>query len=580
MGAYPPNMDISSEFRNLNLTSSQHNQSTPPMTAEIGNQNSSQDREPSHHNSQSRGESNIMSSTMIVPPNGNSGDSESDSDDPDVGNVFEDSEGQKDFKVCMIYWMARYKEKSKQKDNPTAKTGHKINYGRVHPPTLHLESELRSFTFEIWKKQWQDFYEKSNMFESEGLAFLKEFSVPDPGLKQLIALCETVDTVFELLSTQFSDKGTDYRILVKYICGLPALKENYDFQHQQNVIKKILKYLTLYNRVFSPERDLDKNELEGSMLSWIPKSQTQISMRKFIQEIKEGKELKGDAFSKTYHDILTKELNIITNLQANEETKKDMYGVTGFQTLNIVEDPREQEISQDESQDEINVHYGTNNNPKNTKNNPHHKTNIKKSQIQSTSPPQKIKILTRDQSGSNSLTQNLNSPCMICKSSEHPSHRCIKIRQLRDKKQPIPSNFCETHCGRITPLCSNKACAIVKLKNGRLLNLTCQKPNHSNKHFLLCDIETCRKNSEKYWKKLQERNEVVHFTPAEDLEDIDSEDIEIDVEDFDTKLAVSDEIDINLNCFPTLNIKNSDNDNTPITHTFLKTFFELENSLG
>ena len=165
---------------------------------------------------------------------------------------------------------------------------------------------------------------------------------------------------------------------------------------------------------------------------------------------------------------------------------------------------------------------------------------------------------------------------MICKSSEHPSHRCIKIRQLRDKKQPIPSNFCETHCGRITPLCSNKACAIVKLKNGRLLNLTCQKPNHGNKHFLLCDIETCRKNSEKYWKKLHERKEVVHFTPAEDLEDIDSEDIQIDVEDFDTKLTVSDEIDINLNCFPTLNIKNSDNDNTPSNHAFLKTYFELE----
>ena len=186
--------------------------------------------------------------------------------------------------------MARYKERSKQKDNPIAKTGHKINYGRVHPPTLHLESELKSCTFEIWKKQWRDFYDKSNMFESEGLEFLKEHSVPDPGLKHLIALCETVDAVFELLSTQFSDKGTDYRILVKYICGLPALKENYDFQHQQTVIKKILKYLTLYNRVFSPEKDLDQGELEGSMLSWIPKSQTQISMRKFIKEIKEGKD--------------------------------------------------------------------------------------------------------------------------------------------------------------------------------------------------------------------------------------------------------------------------------------------------
>merc|ERR1712115_354072 len=361
---YPPNMDISSEFRNLNLTTSQHNQSTPPMTAESGNQNSSQAREPSQHNSQSRGESNMMSSTMIVPPNRNSEDSESDSDDPDVGNIFENSEGQVDYKTAMVYWMTKCKEKAKQKDKSTTKTSHKINYGRVHPPTLQLESELRSCTFMIWKKQWLGFCEKSNMYESEGLAFLKEFSVPDPHYKQLISLCETVNAVFELLGTQFSDKGTDYRILVKYICGLPALKENYDFQHQQNVIKKILKYLTLYNRVFSPEKDLDQGELEGSMLSWIPKSQTQISMRKFIKEIKEGKDLKGTPFSKTYHDILTKELNIITNLQANEERKKDMYGVTGFQTLNIVEAPREQEISQDESQDEINVHYGTNNNPK------------------------------------------------------------------------------------------------------------------------------------------------------------------------------------------------------------------------
>ena len=103
--------------------------------------------------SQSRGEQNLLSSTMIEPPNRNSNeDSESDSDDPDMRGIFEDSQGQKDFKACMIYWMAKYKERAKQKDNSTAKTGHKINYGRVHPPTLHLESELHSCTFEIWKK--------------------------------------------------------------------------------------------------------------------------------------------------------------------------------------------------------------------------------------------------------------------------------------------------------------------------------------------------------------------------------------------------------------------------------------------
>ena len=76
-------------------------------------------------------------------------------------------------------------------------------------------------------------------------------------------------------------------------------------------------------------------------------------------------------------------------------------------------------------------------------------------------------------------------------------------------------------------------------KNGKSLNLACQKPNHGNKHFLLCNIESCRKILEKYWKKLQERNQVVHLIPTEDLEDIDSEFIEIDVEDYDNKLALS-----------------------------------------
>merc|ERR1711895_93580 len=105
------------------------------------------------HNSQSRGEPNMVSSTMIVPPNRNSEDSGSDSDDPDVGNIFEDSEGQVDYKTAMVYWMTRYKEKAKQKDKSTTKTSHKINYGRVHPPTLQLESELKSCTYTIWKKQ-------------------------------------------------------------------------------------------------------------------------------------------------------------------------------------------------------------------------------------------------------------------------------------------------------------------------------------------------------------------------------------------------------------------------------------------
>ena len=233
------------------------------------------------------------------------------------------------------------------------------------------------------------------MFESEGLAFLKEHSIPDPNLKMLISLCETVDAVFELLNTQFSDKGTDYRTLIKHICGLPALQENYDFHHQTIVIKKILKYLTIFNRVFSPAKHLHKAELDGSMLSWIPKSQIQISMRPFMKQMKDKHELDGTALSVTYHDILTKELDEITDLQANEETKKDMYGATGYQTLNIVGTSVEPTMSQGDEQGEYNVYYGTNS----TSNNMVHKSKQKvanqPNQKHQTPIPNKIKILTR-----------------------------------------------------------------------------------------------------------------------------------------------------------------------------------------
>ena len=129
------------------------------------------------------------------------------------------------------------------------------------------------------------------------------------------------------------------------------------------MIKKILKYLTLYNRVFSPVKNLDQGELEGSMLSWIPKSQTQISMRQFMQQMIDKQNLDGTSLSVTYHKILTKELDAITDLQANEDTKKHVLGATGYQTLNIVETAVDTIMDQCDDQDEYNVHHGTNNSP-------------------------------------------------------------------------------------------------------------------------------------------------------------------------------------------------------------------------
>ena len=119
-----------------------------------------------------------------------------------MNDVFIDSKtGKPDYKSYFVHWRAKYK--ARDKAAASTKTTHKINYGRVHPPTLHLDPELRSSMYELWKSQWKDFYQQSQMLDNEGLLFLKKQSVPDPQLKTLMQLCDSVDSVFTLL-----DKAT------------------------------------------------------------------------------------------------------------------------------------------------------------------------------------------------------------------------------------------------------------------------------------------------------------------------------------------------------------------------------------
>ena len=84
--------------------------------------------------------------------------------------------------------------------------------------------------------------------------------------------------------------------------------------------------------------------------------------------------------------------------------------------------------------------------------------------------------------------------------------------------------------------------------------MTCGKPNHGNKHFLLCPIEGCRNGAEKFWHKQAEKKVVVNLVPAEDV-DLENEIIDIDYDDLTEKLDVSDGIAFNQFFIPTLAIK-------------------------
>ena len=120
---------------------------------------------------------------------------------------------------------------------------------------------------------------------------------------------------------------------------------------------------------------------------------------------------------------------------------------------------------------------------------------------------------------------------------------------------------------------SQKAMLHYYYQKYKKLNLTCGKPNHGNKHFLLCPIEGCRKGSEKFWHKQAEKKVVINLIPVEDI-DLDNEIIDIDYDDLTEKLDVSDGIAFNQFFIPTLAIKNDDI--ATVTFIFSKTFFRLE----
>ena len=99
--------------------------------------------------------------------------------------------------------------------------------------------------------------------------------------------------------------------------------------------------------------------------------------------------------------------------------------------------------------------------------------------------------------------------------------------------------MCLKHCGMKTEACNNNGiqkCYIIKHYRSQL-NLTCSKPDHGVKHFLLCDHESCRKASEKYWAKVAERKKIFNFIPCEEI-DMENEQIGDDYDDFDMKIAI------------------------------------------
>ena len=70
-------------------------------------------------------------------------------------------------------------------------------------------------------------------------------------------------------------------------------------------------------------------------------------------------------------------------------------------------------------------------------------------------------------------------------------------------------------------------CYIFRKLNGTLVDLTCGQCDHVLRHFLLCDLESCRNKSEAFWYHRKVGKEIVHLVTVEDVDFLDTENIEM-----------------------------------------------------
>ena len=99
------------------------------------------------------------------------------------------------------------------------------------------------------------------MPDLDALSFLKDSSITIKKFKDMINTCETVPAVFQLLDIFFGDKHNELRVIKRNIVQIPMLPMDYSYSTQLNSIQYISKYLTLFNRLFSPRERLEIEEI-------------------------------------------------------------------------------------------------------------------------------------------------------------------------------------------------------------------------------------------------------------------------------------------------------------------------------
>ena len=100
------------------------------------------------------------------------------------------------------------------------------------------------------------------------------------------------------------------------------LPPDYSFSTQLNVLQYILRYLSIFNRLFSPREKLEVGELRQSMLGWVPRSQIYTLMN-FLMTMTDDLTNFNIPLSESYYQIILWETENLNSLRADEEAKKE-----------------------------------------------------------------------------------------------------------------------------------------------------------------------------------------------------------------------------------------------------------------
>ena len=188
---------------------------------------------------------------------------------------------------------------------------------QTSPPRLEIEADIPAISFCLFKSTFISYIENHNISDNHALILLKTSIITGP-LREVISTAGTYQEALELLSNQFKTPQDEITILKNKVTNRGVLPLNYTYDSILDNLKYILKYLTIFNRVFSPVEDFTLNEITQSLLCWMPRTQPILVIQRSRLELLRAKKERGILFSVEYQKSLMKAISKYTALSLAE----------------------------------------------------------------------------------------------------------------------------------------------------------------------------------------------------------------------------------------------------------------------